>query len=203
MAKKKGDSKKDQSSKENTEACVVKSEKAAHWRAFGMMLLIFLAATAYDFYNKANLPEGLEYRNGLEELMSTYPNSSIFVIGILIGLFSSLMMKFFLDQENLKRLKKKQKELQCELKECQKNGDTKKMENLNTEMMQLSTEMMKASFSLKQFLVTFVPFLVLFAWLRRVYVDPSGIFTNGGFILRYMIAVLVSSSLYKKLFDLA
>lgn len=192
--------------KEKIEKKVVveKSEKMKLWRSIGILVLLLVLVFVYDLNNLSKIEQVNEnFNSGVEGLMQKFPNFSIFVIGVLISLFSSLMMKLFLNQEHLKKLKKKQKDLQGRLKECQKKGDTCEMEKINSEMMEVSMDLMKSSFSMKQFIITFVPFLLLFTWLRRVYVDPAQIFTNGGFLLRYMVAVLVSSGVYKKIFNLA
>ena len=184
---------------------VIDEEKAKLLKSIGLLILLVVVVIGYDMYNFSKIEDSsVEYRNGLEELMSHYPNGSIFIIGIFVSFFSSLTMKLFLNQEHLKKLKKKQKDLQKELKECQKSGDSCKAEKLNSEMMKVSTDMMKSSFSIKQFVVTLVPFLILFNCLRGVYIDADPpIFTYGGFLLRYMVAVLVSSSVYKKILNLA
>lgn len=166
------------------------------------LILLLGAAIGYDYSNLSKDGE-LEYDDGLNGFMQKYPWSSIFVVGLLISLFSSVLMKLFLDQEHLKKLKKKQKDLQTELKDCQKKGDFCQVEKLNSEMMQVSMDLMKSSFSWKQFIVTFVPFLLLFSWLRKVYVGGIVGWTEWGFILKYMIAVMVSSTVYKKIFNLA
>lgn len=191
------------SKKEVVEKSVKKNVDPKLFQSIVLLVLLLGAAIFYDFSNLSKLDEEINYGGGLNGLMAKYPWSSIFIVGILISLFSSLMMKLFLDQEHLKKLKKKQKTLQAELKECQKKQDFCQVEKLNSEMMQVSMDMMKSSFSLKQFIVTFVPFLLLFTWLRRIYVGGIVGWTEWGFILKYMIAVMVSSTVYKKIFNLA
>ena len=54
----------------------------------------------------------------ITELIQAYPIPSIIVISIGITLISSLLTKWLTNQEHLKSLKERQKELQKELKTC-------------------------------------------------------------------------------------
>lgn len=108
-------------------------------------------------------------------------------------------MAHFTDQEHIKTLKKRQKELQQELKECRKKGEHHRLSEINSEMVELSMKLMKASFSIKQLIITLVPFLIIFRWLREIYTDIYG----GWWILWYILASMVASTVYRKLFKMA
>ena len=103
------------------------------------------------------------------EMMTKNPKISISVFSIIVTLISTLVQKKFTDQEHLKSLKKRQKEIQKELK---KNKDPSIMKELNAEMLQLTGVMFKSS--MKPMFVTIIPFLLLFSWLRSVYVPVLG-----------------------------
>ena len=60
-------------------------------------------------------------------------------------------------------------------------------------------KLMKASFSIKQLIITLVPFLIIFRWLREIYTDIYG----GWWILWYILASMVASTVYRKLFKMA
>ena len=100
----------------------------------------------------------------LTEVMAADPKISIAVFSVTVTLISTLVQKWLTDQEHLKSLKKRQKEIQKELKKC-KDGNI--MKELNAEMLKLTGVMFKSS--MKPMFVTIIPFLLLFVWLRGVY----------------------------------
>lgn len=130
----------------------------------------------------------------IQNFIVTNPKLSIIAFAMIITLISTLVTKWLTNQEHLKSLKDKQKELQKDLKKC-KPGD-KKFEELQNEMLQISMTMMKSSF--KPVLVTLVPFLILFRWIRGTYASilPS-------WFWYYLIASIVSSTIYRKIFKMA
>jgi uncharacterized membrane protein (DUF106 family) len=120
-------------------------------------------------------------------------------------LVSTLLMKYLTDQEHLKSLKKRQKELQKDIREAQKKKEFTKLEELNKEAMDIALTMMKASFSIKMMLITMIPFLLLFSWLRGIYSTPT---VDGGVLLKswfwwYLGSAIVSSMIYRKIFRMA
>lgn len=100
----------------------------------------------------------------ITELMTGNPKVSIAVFSVIVTLLSTLAHKWLTNQEHLKSLKKRQKEIQKELRGCK---DECLMKELNSEMMKLTGVMFKSS--MKPMFVTIIPFLILFAWLRGVY----------------------------------
>lgn len=100
----------------------------------------------------------------LTEVMTANPKVSIAVFSVIVTLISTLAQKWLTNQEHLKTLKDRQKEIQKELKKC-KDGDA--MKELNAELLQLTGIMFKSS--MKPMFVTMIPFLFLFVWLRGVY----------------------------------
>jgi len=101
---------------------------------------------------------------GLEEVITNYPIYSLIVISVAVTTFSTIMHKWLTNQEHLKNLKKRQKEIQKELRGCK---DPSVMSELNAEMLKLTGVMMKSSF--RPLFVTFLPLLLLFFWLRGIY----------------------------------
>ncbi|MCK4649996.1 DUF106 domain-containing protein [Candidatus Pacearchaeota archaeon] len=100
----------------------------------------------------------------LTEMMIANPKVSIAIFSIAVTLISTLVQKKFTDQEHLRSLKKRQKEIQKELK---KTKEPSLMQDLNAEMLHLTGLMFKSS--MKPMFVTMIPFLILFAWLRGIY----------------------------------
>ena len=128
------------------------------------------------------------------EMMVASPKYSIAVFSVVVTLISTLAHKWLTNQEHLKSLKKRQKEIQKELKGC-KDGCL--MKELNSEMLQLTGVMFKSS--MKPMLVTIVPFLVLFTWLRSVYVPVMG----NGWIWYYLGYSVLASIILRKILKVA
>lgn len=101
---------------------------------------------------------------GAENIVQLYPIYSLIGISIIVTLVSTLAHKWLTNQEHMKNLKSRQKEIQKELKGCK---DTDLLKELNAELLQLTGVMFKSS--MKPMFVTIVPFLLLFNWLREVY----------------------------------
>ena len=127
-------------------------------------------------------------------LIISYPVYSIIILSALVTLVSTLVTKWLTNQEHLKTLKERQKQIQKDLKNC-KPGD-KLFEELQSEMLQISMTMMKSSFN--PLLITFIPFIILLGWIRNVYTPILS-----GWIWYYIGASLVSSLIYRKIFKMA
>jgi uncharacterized membrane protein (DUF106 family) len=130
----------------------------------------------------------------LTEVMVANPKISIAVFSIIVTFISTLVQKKFTDQEHLKSLKKRQKEIQAEIK---KTKEPSIMQELNAEMLQLTGMMFKSS--MKPMFVTIIPFLLLFAWLRGIYVPIMG----NGWIWYYLGFSVVASIILRKILKVA
>ncbi len=94
------------------------------------------------------------------------PGIVIFVLAIVLGLASSLVMKFTMGKD-AKEARAKQKVLGEDLKAALKANDVKKAKALQSELMKSSLSSMK--FSLKPMLITFIPFILVFGWMTASY----------------------------------
>ena len=130
----------------------------------------------------------------LTSLVNLYPVYSIIILSAVVTLISSLVTKWLTNQEHLKTLKERQKQIQKDLKTC-KPGD-KLFEELQAEMIQISMTMMKSSF--KPLLVTFIPFLLLLGWIRSTYTTILP-----GWIWYYIISSIAFSLVYRKILKMA
>ncbi|MFH1451623.1 MAG: EMC3/TMCO1 family protein [archaeon] len=128
------------------------------------------------------------------DLMTAYPIYSIAVFSIIVTLVSTLAHKWLTNQEHMKNLKTRQKEIQKELKSCK---DEDLLKELNMELMKLTGVMMKSSF--RPMFVTIIPFIILFAWLRGIYVPLIG----NSWIWYYIGFSIVSSMIFRKVFKVA
>ena len=130
----------------------------------------------------------------LTEVMIANPRVSILVVSIVVTFVSTLAHKWLTNQEHMKSLKARQKEIQKELKGCK---DACKMKELNAELMKLTGVMMKSSF--KPMFVTIIPFLILFGWLRSVFTPVMG----SMWIWYYLGFSIVASIIIRKVLKVA
>ena len=131
---------------------------------------------------------------GIVELLSVYPKISIALFSVVVTIVSTLAQKWLTNQEHLKAMKKRQKEIQTELKNAK---EPSMLQELNAEMMKITGVMFKSS--MKPMLVTIVPFLFLFKWLRVVYIPLLG----DSWIWYYLGYSVLSSMIIRKIFKVA
>ena len=127
----------------------------------------------------------------LTEIVVENPYFSLIVISFLVTLVSTLVQKWLTNQEHMKSLKVRQKEIQKELKSCKEEHILKE---LNLEMLNLTGIMMKSS--MKPMFVTIIPFLILFSWLRGIYGGEVPLIS--GWIWYYLGFSIVSSIVLRK-----
>jgi uncharacterized membrane protein (DUF106 family) len=130
----------------------------------------------------------------IEEVIKSNPIFCLIIISIIVTFVSTLAHKHLTDQEHLHNQKKRQKEIQKELRGCK---DPKKLNELNIEMMKITGVMFKSS--MRPLLITIVPFLLLFIWLKGVYTPLMG----NGWIWYYIGFSIVSSIILRKIFKVA
>jgi len=133
----------------------------------------------------------------LNDFIAAYPITAIIILGCIVTLVSTLITKWLTDQEHLKSLKKRQKELQAEIKKNQKTGDTKILEEMQMEILKITGTMMKSQF--KPLIITFIPFLLLLYWIKATFTPILGF----SWFWYYLGAALISSIIIRKLFKMA
>lgn len=133
----------------------------------------------------------------LISLINTYPRISIILIGILITLCITLVNYFFTDKEKMRAIRARQKELQEQANKHRKEGNHEKASELTMEMLGQTREMFKHS--LKPMLITLVPILLLFSYVRGIFSATS---IAGSWFWYYFISAIVSSMVFRKLFNL-
>ncbi len=130
----------------------------------------------------------------LVDWMTANPVFSLIIFSGIITFISTMVTKWLTNQEHLRSMKERQKQIQKDLRN-HKPGE-KVFEELQNEMLQISMIMMKSSF--KPMLVTLIPFLLLFTWLKKTY-DPI----LHGWIWYYIGFSLGFSILYRKALNMA
>ena len=130
----------------------------------------------------------------ITEMMIANPKAALLVVSVIVTFISTLAQKWLTNQEHMKGLKKRQKEIQKELKGCK---DECLMKELSAETLKLTGIMMKSSF--KPMFVTIIPFLILFAWLRGIYTPIMG----GSWIWYYLGYSIITSIILRKVLKVA
>lgn len=128
-------------------------------------------------------------------LMQAYPRSAVIVAALLISFFISLVNYFVLDKEKMHEIKRRQKDLQEEMKKHKDNPQ---------KLMELQKEMfshMGATFkhSMKPMLITFIPLILLFPILRSVLLTTEIAKT---WFWWYLGSSLIGSIIFRKLLKL-
>ena len=110
-------------------------------------------------------------------------------------LMTTLVYKYFTDQEAMKNLKEEMKAIQEEMKNS-KNDAAKVME-----LQKKSFSKMLESFKhqIKPMLITFVPFIILFPWLREAYTIYEDIFLGMGWFGTYFVFGIAFNIILRKI----
>ena len=130
----------------------------------------------------------------IKEWMIANPKLSIVAVSVLVTLFMTFVSKFFTNQNRMKELKGIQKACQIKLKDAK--GDMQKQSEIQKEMMVCSMELMKHSF--RPMFITLIPLLILFWWIRDIY---TGVLA--GWIWWYILVSIISSMIFRKIFNVA
>jgi len=131
------------------------------------------------------------------DLIQSSPKLSIIVMASAISLFITIINYFFLDKDRMREIKSRQKTLQKEMKQHQKDGNHSKVMELQKEMLSYTGEMMKHSF--KPMLITIIPIILFFSFIRNAY-EPTSL--AGSWFWWYLVSAIVSSMVFRKLFRL-
>ncbi|RMF89679.1 MAG: DUF106 domain-containing protein [Methanobacteriota archaeon] len=142
--------------------------------------------------------------------------TGIFVVSIIISLITTVVTVKVIDQDEMKRNKKKLKTYQERFTEATKKGDEKRAKKIQSEMMQVQSQVMKSSFA--PMLYTFVPIIIVFRWLYQYAPLQTFILEKGylvslpftlprygtelGWLGWYIICSLMTSTVIRKAFNL-
>ncbi len=91
--------------------------------------------------------------------------TGIFIVSGLIALITTAVTAKVIDQNEIKKGKKRLKEFQDKINKAQEKKDEKKVKKLTSEMMQVQSEVMKNS--IKPLMYTMVPIILVFSWMRQ------------------------------------
>lgn len=119
----------------------------------------------------------------------------VIIISFLITLITTLVYKYFTDQNALKKIKEDNEALQQKMKEHK--GDVSKMSELQKQAFQNGfIEPMKHQ--VKPLLITFIPFLLIFSWLRVKYAGSGDLVFGIGWFGTYVITSILFSIVLRK-----
>ncbi len=123
------------------------------------------------------------------------------IIAGFIALFTTIIQKYTVDNETLKKLKDDQKKIQADMKTLKENPE--KLLQLQKESMQKAGEMM--SLSMRSFSYTAIPVILFFRWFSDYFVKfspPIKIFGFFNWFLAYIILSIIFSIIFRKMFKL-
>ncbi len=135
------------------------------------------------------------FNSTLGGLVEWNPLTSLAIISFVLMLFTTLIYKYFTDQEALKSIKLEIKEIQNEMKEFK--HDTQKVMELQKRSFQKTIETFKHQ--IKPMLITFIPFVILLPWLRSAYTPHGDLFLGMGWFGNYLILSIVFNIGLRKL----
>lgn len=129
-------------------------------------------------------------------LIEWNPLGALIIISFILMLLTTLVYKYFTDQEAMKSLKEEMKEIQNQMKEVK--DEPGRMMELQKQSFSKMIESFKHQ--IKPMLITFVPFAILLPWIRATYTPYGNLFIGLGWFGTYMIFGLAFNILLRKLF---
>ncbi len=135
----------------------------------------------------------------LGALLSWQLELGMIIILLFLSIISVVVQKYTTNQEELKKIRATQKELQSEAK---KNAnDPKKMNEINTELMSLAPKQMKLG--MRSVIYTGIPFFLFFRWFHDYFLTMGSpkFFGFMGWFWFYLIVFMIFSTILKKKFD--
>ena len=126
-------------------------------------------------------------------------NIGMIIVAGLITLFITLVQKYTIDQETLKRLKAEQKDISNQMKEFR--SDPAKMLELQKKQMPLMREIMEVTMG--STLYSAVPIILFFRWFSDYFatIDVK-IFGFMSWFWAYIVISILLSTVFRKIFKL-
>lgn len=137
-----------------------------------------------------------------------YALVDIYLITLIVAVFTTIITKYLTDQITIKALRKDLKDSQKKMREVMKK-DPQKAQEMQKKIMKKNFELMKHSMNLKMILVTMGPLLIVFTLIGKLY--PSNIFPtilDLGFVSfawlgTYIVFSIINSIALKKILKVA
>ena len=128
-------------------------------------------------------------------------NSGMIIISAMITIFMTLIQKYAVDNEAIRKLKQDQKKIQQDMKYLKDNPE--KLMELQKESISKAGEMFKLS--MKSFTYTAIPIILFFRWFSDYFAasdPPIKIFGFLSWFWAYVIFSIIFSMIFRKLFKL-
>lgn len=109
------------------------------------------------------------------------PAADVFIFSFFVILTINIFYKILINQKEAKQARDRIKEINQQVKEEQKKGNTEKVNKLIGELMQENSRIMKMS--LKPMLVSLVIVLLALPWIADIYGDKSVMLQDGKGVL--------------------
>ena len=141
----------------------------------------------------------------------------IFFISLLVSFITTLATAKVVDQDEMKKIKKKINDFKEKISEARKAGDEKRVTKLTEKMTKLSLEQSKNAF--KPMIYTMAPILLVFRWQGQYGPLQTFIIDNGNFLVSlpfslpkfgtelgwlgwYIICSFMTSTVIRKMFKI-
>ena len=125
---------------------------------------------------------------------------SIIIISLVLAFVSTLIYKYFTNQEEIKRLRERSVEIRKKMTEHK--DKPQEVMGLQKESLGISLSLMKQS--MKPSLIMMVPYLLIFAWLNNAFPPGTVVFKvplfgwELGFFWTYFIFIMIFSIALRK-----
>jgi len=141
----------------------------------------------------------------LQNFVQSQPLIGIILFSFIITFALTLAYKYLINQQKMKDMKARTKELQEKMKN---EKDTAKLADIQKEMLQMSMEQMKLT--MKPMLITFLPLILVYGGLRTVYTAAGTgdiinwganlplVGTGAGWLLSYIIFSFIFNIILRK-----
>lgn len=127
-------------------------------------------------------------------------NLGIIIFSAVISIFIIIIQKYTTDQETLRSIKKEQKLLQQEIKQC-KDQPEKMME---LQKKQFAFIPKTFELTMRPIMYTSVPIIIFFRWFNDYFAsNPVKIFGFLGWFWAYIIFSMIFTSVFRKVFKVA
>lgn len=178
---------------------MVKS-KEGNFRVVAIFMLIaMLIAFNWDKWKWLSGPVHQALDPTLGALLNWHMEIGMIIILFVLAVIMTVVQKYSTNQEELKKLRKIQKELNKKSKEHK--DDPKKAMEIQKEMMALMPKQFKLT--MRTVVYTTIPFILFFRWFNDYFlaIGSPKFFGFIGWFWFYLIFFMIFSSILKKKFD--
>ncbi|MBU6998781.1 MAG: DUF106 domain-containing protein [Theionarchaea archaeon] len=92
---------------------------------------------------------------------------AVFIVSILVGVFSVGAQYFLVDQDKLKTIRKEMSDYQSRMLQAQKTGNKKELRKLEARGKKVKEQQAEMTgMTMKPMMITLVPIMVFFGWVR-------------------------------------